>query len=136
MRTSSTARVVDMHGESICLRDFFQQLKVTDDQVRLGDDAKFKPAMTRELFQNCACDFIAAFGRLVGIGCGLRLSRLDTALAGVQPTALASSVIGRFRYSRFNDDYRQIHQLCRLFWREVRSANSWEFATRELFCWT
>jgi 5-methylcytosine-specific restriction enzyme subunit McrC len=45
----------------------------------------------------------------------LRLSRLDTALSEVQPTALASSVIGRFRYSRLNDDYRQIHQLCRLF---------------------
>jgi 5-methylcytosine-specific restriction enzyme subunit McrC len=45
----------------------------------------------------------------------LRLRRLDTALAEVQPTALPSSAIGRFRYSRFNDDYRQIHQLCRLF---------------------
>ena len=45
----------------------------------------------------------------------LRLSRLDTALAEVQPTALASSAIGRFRYSRLNDDYRPIHQLCRLF---------------------
>ena len=45
----------------------------------------------------------------------LRLSRLDTALSEVRPTALASSVIGHFRYSRLNDDYRQIHQLCRLF---------------------
>jgi 5-methylcytosine-specific restriction enzyme subunit McrC len=45
----------------------------------------------------------------------LRLSRLDSALAEVRPTALASSVIGRFRYTRLNDDYRQIHQLCRLF---------------------
>jgi len=45
----------------------------------------------------------------------LRLSRLDTALTEIQPTALASSVFARFRYSRLNDDYRQIHQLCKLF---------------------
>jgi 5-methylcytosine-specific restriction enzyme subunit McrC len=45
----------------------------------------------------------------------LRLSRLDTALAEVQPTTLPSSVIGRFRYNRFDEDYRQIHQLCKLF---------------------
>jgi len=45
----------------------------------------------------------------------LRLSHLDTALAEVRPTALAASVIERFRYNRFDEDYRQIHQLCRLF---------------------
>jgi 5-methylcytosine-specific restriction enzyme subunit McrC len=45
----------------------------------------------------------------------LRLSHLDTALAEVRPTALGPSAISRFRYNRFNEDYRQIHQLCRLF---------------------
>lgn len=45
----------------------------------------------------------------------LRLSRLDSALAEITPTALPGSRIERFQYGRLNEDYRQIHQLCRLF---------------------
>ena len=45
----------------------------------------------------------------------LRLTRLDTALSEVTPTTLPASIVARFKYNRFNEDYRQIHQLCRLF---------------------
>jgi 5-methylcytosine-specific restriction enzyme subunit McrC len=45
----------------------------------------------------------------------VKLSQLDSALAEITPTAMPGSVIAGFRYNRFNDDYRQIHQLCRLF---------------------
>ena len=59
-----------MHGEPIRFRHIFQEFKVTDDEIRLGDDAQFEAAMARKLFQNSARDFVAAFGRLVGIGGG------------------------------------------------------------------
>jgi 5-methylcytosine-specific restriction enzyme subunit McrC len=45
----------------------------------------------------------------------LKLSQLDSALSEITPTALAGTVITRFRYNRLNNDYRPIHQLCRLF---------------------
>jgi 5-methylcytosine-specific restriction enzyme subunit McrC len=45
----------------------------------------------------------------------LRLSRLDRALTEVMPVTLPASAVSRFRYNRFNEDYRHSHQLCRLF---------------------
>jgi 5-methylcytosine-specific restriction enzyme subunit McrC len=45
----------------------------------------------------------------------LRLLGLDTALSEVTPTDLPLSSLDRFQYNRFNEDYRQIHQFCRLF---------------------
>jgi 5-methylcytosine-specific restriction enzyme subunit McrC len=36
-------------------------------------------------------------------------------LAEVTPTTMPASAIGGFRYHQLNDDYRQLHQLCRLF---------------------
>ena len=45
----------------------------------------------------------------------LRLRRLDGVLGEVRPTTLPASVLDRMRYHRLNEDYRQIHQLCRLF---------------------
>ena len=48
-------------------------------------------------------------------GLRLRLSQLDSALSEITPTAMPGAVIGHFRYNRFNEDYRPIHQLCRLF---------------------
>lgn len=44
-----------------------------------------------------------------------RLARIDAALADVTTTLLPASAMDRFRYHRLNDDYRQLHQLCRLF---------------------
>ena len=45
----------------------------------------------------------------------LRLRRLDAQLAEVTPTTLSASAIDQFTYHRLNDDYRPIHQLCRIF---------------------
>jgi len=45
----------------------------------------------------------------------LRLHGLDVALSEVTPAILPLSSLNRFQYNRFNEDYRQIHQLCRLF---------------------
>lgn len=45
----------------------------------------------------------------------LRLGHLDVALAEIRTTALSASTIARFRYNRLNEDYRHIHQYCRLF---------------------
>src|ERR1700736_1540458 len=58
----------NMYGEFVRLSNLFQQVEVTNDEIRFGDDAKFKAAMKRELVQNCASDFVAVLGRLVGIG--------------------------------------------------------------------
>ena len=45
----------------------------------------------------------------------LRLHGLDSALSEVTPKVLPLSSFDRFQYHRFNEDYRQIHQFCRLF---------------------
>lgn len=39
----------------------------------------------------------------------IKLSQLDSALSEITPTAMPGTVIGGFRYNRFNEDYRQIH---------------------------
>jgi len=44
-----------------------------------------------------------------------RLRSLDGVLGEVRPTALPVSALDRIRYHRLNEDYRPIHQLCRLF---------------------
>jgi len=44
-----------------------------------------------------------------------RLARIDAALAEVRPTRMPATAINGFKYHRLNDDYRQLHQLCRLF---------------------
>jgi 5-methylcytosine-specific restriction enzyme subunit McrC len=44
-----------------------------------------------------------------------RLHRLDGALAEITPAVLPASIISRFQYNRLNEDYRQLHQFCRLF---------------------
>ena len=49
------------------------------------------------------------------LGLRLRLSQLDSMLSEITPTAIPGAAIDRFRYNRFNEDYRPIHQLCRLF---------------------
>lgn len=45
----------------------------------------------------------------------LRLAQLDGALSEVTPTRLAGGAVDRFVYHRLNEDYRQLHQFCRLF---------------------
>jgi 5-methylcytosine-specific restriction enzyme subunit McrC len=45
----------------------------------------------------------------------VRLGRIDGALADLTPTTLPATAINQFQYHRLNDDYRQVHQLCRLF---------------------
>ncbi len=45
----------------------------------------------------------------------LRLARLDATLAEVTPTHLPASAIDHFHYHRLNEDYRPLHQFCRLF---------------------
>ena len=47
-----------------------EQLGVADDQIRFRDDADFETAVTRELLEDGACDFVTALGGLVGIGRG------------------------------------------------------------------
>jgi 5-methylcytosine-specific restriction enzyme subunit McrC len=44
----------------------------------------------------------------------LRLAQIDAALAEITPTTLPARAIDSFVYHRLNDDYRPIHQLCRL----------------------
>lgn len=44
----------------------------------------------------------------------LRLQQLDGMLGDIRPTAWSPSVFDQFVYHRLNDDYRPIHQLCRL----------------------
>lgn len=44
-----------------------------------------------------------------------RLGGIDTELAEVTPTTMPAIAIDRFRYHRLNDEYRAVHQLCRLF---------------------
>jgi 5-methylcytosine-specific restriction enzyme subunit McrC len=44
-----------------------------------------------------------------------RLHRLDGALTEITPVNLPASIISRFQYNRLNEDYRQLHQFCRLF---------------------
>ena len=45
----------------------------------------------------------------------LRLARIDAVMAEVTPTHMPGSAIASFRYNRQNDEYRPLHQLCRLF---------------------
>jgi len=52
-----------------------------------------------------------------------RLHRLDGALAEIKPVNLPASIISRFQYNRLNEDYRQLHQFCRLF---LEGASLWE----------
>ena len=65
----------DVDGKAIRLRDFFQQVEVANNEIRLGHDAELEATMMRELFQNSAGDFVAALGRLVGIGGGAERDR-------------------------------------------------------------
>ena len=44
----------------------------------------------------------------------MRLDQIDAALAEVTPTMFPARAIDNFVYHRLNDDYRAIHQLCRL----------------------
>lgn len=44
-----------------------------------------------------------------------QLHRLDAALGEITPVNLPVTIIGQFQYNRLNEDYRQVHQLCRLF---------------------
>jgi len=44
----------------------------------------------------------------------LRLAQIDAALAEVTPTMFPARALDNFVYHRLNDDYRPIHQLCRL----------------------
>lgn len=44
-----------------------------------------------------------------------RLRAVETAMADVTLTTMPPTAIDRLRYNRFNDDYEQIHRLCRLF---------------------
>ena len=44
-----------------------------------------------------------------------RLHRLDVALTEITPVVFPASIIDRFQYNRLNEDYRQLHQFCRLF---------------------
>jgi 5-methylcytosine-specific restriction enzyme subunit McrC len=45
----------------------------------------------------------------------VRLGQLEDALAELTPAMFPAGAVDRFHYHRFNDDYRQLHQLCRLF---------------------
>jgi len=45
----------------------------------------------------------------------LQLRRIDAALAEVTPVILPPSATDRFHYNRWNEDYRLLHRLCRLF---------------------
>ncbi|HXN20159.1 MAG TPA: hypothetical protein VN875_17610 [Candidatus Binatus sp.] len=45
----------------------------------------------------------------------LRLSQIDTELETVTRTQFTASDIHRLNYHRLNEDYRPVHQLCRLF---------------------
>jgi 5-methylcytosine-specific restriction enzyme subunit McrC len=44
-----------------------------------------------------------------------RLSSIDATLHEVTPTAYPASVVNRLQYHRLNEDYRELHRLCRLF---------------------
>jgi 5-methylcytosine-specific restriction enzyme subunit McrC len=62
----------------------------------------------------------------------LRLSRIDAILSEVTLSPLSSSLVDRFSYHRLNDDYRPIHQLCRLFlegWSLSEEGGPFEFRT-------
>jgi 5-methylcytosine-specific restriction enzyme subunit McrC len=43
-----------------------------------------------------------------------RLSQIDAELGEITPTTISSRAMDTFRYHRLNDDYRSIHELCRL----------------------
>jgi 5-methylcytosine-specific restriction enzyme subunit McrC len=43
-----------------------------------------------------------------------RLSQIDAELGEITPTTLSSRAFDTFRYHRLNEDYRSIHELCRL----------------------
>ena len=45
----------------------------------------------------------------------LRLARIDAMMAEVTRTNLPGRAVASFRYNRQNDDYKPLHQLCRLF---------------------
>ena len=45
----------------------------------------------------------------------LRLRRIDRLLSEVSPARLSARVLDQIAYHRLNEDYRPIHQLCRLF---------------------
>lgn len=45
----------------------------------------------------------------------LKLRKIDATLSQIEPVMLSAAVMDRFHYHRFNDEYRQIHGLCRLF---------------------
>src|SRR5579864_797427 len=64
-----------MDGKAIGLREFFQQVEVADNEIRLGHNAELEAAMMCELFQNSAGDFVTALGRLIGIGRGAERDR-------------------------------------------------------------
>lgn len=48
-------------------------------------------------------------------GLRLQLGRIDAELGGITRTLLPASALDRISYHRLNEDYRPLHQLCRLF---------------------
>src|SRR5208282_2411851 len=60
----------DMDRQQVILRDLAKKVEIADDEIGFGDDPQLEAAMTSELFENAARDFVAALGGLVGIGCG------------------------------------------------------------------
>ena len=65
----------DVHRQPVRLRHLRQHIEIANHQVRLGDDAQLKAAVARKFFKNGARDLVAAFGRLVGIGCSPQRDR-------------------------------------------------------------
>ena len=60
----------DVDEDAVMAPDLAEKLGVAHDQIRFGDNADLEAAVTSELLQDGARDFVAALGRLVGIGGG------------------------------------------------------------------
>jgi len=57
----------DIHEQTVVLANLAQQGRVPHDEIGLGDNAEFEPAMAGEFFEEGASDFVAALGGLIRI---------------------------------------------------------------------
>ena len=56
--------------QAVVLRDSAQQLRIAENQIRLGDNPQPQPAMQSKLLQNAARYVVTALGWLVWVGRG------------------------------------------------------------------
>ena len=60
----------EANEEAVLRSDFPKEFGVAENEVRFRHDADAESTVKGEFFEDCSSDFVAALGRLVGIGRG------------------------------------------------------------------